>query len=104
MQTNLDDDAVILLGDFNDEITGNTPFQNFIDNPDFRFATQAIANGSSTNWSFPSFPSHIDHILISNELFDKVGVVQTIRPESCVSGYSQNISDHRPVLASFSND
>jgi endonuclease/exonuclease/phosphatase family metal-dependent hydrolase len=102
IEENLDDEAVIVLGDFNDDITGITPFQNFIDNPDFRFADQGIAEGSQSNWSYPSFPSHIDHILISDELFDELGVVLTLRPESCVSSYASTVSDHRPVVASFS--
>lgn len=100
---NLSTKAVILLGDFNDEISStSSPFQNFKDDAgDYRFADIGIAAGSSANFSYPSWPSHIDHILITDELFDKVGLVQTIKPESCVSNYDDDVSDHRPVLASF---
>ena len=103
IDSNLSTKAVILLGDFNDDITENdTPFDNFLDDPgNYRFADMGIALGSSTNFSYPSWPSHIDHILITDELFGKVGLVQTIKPESCVSNYSYVVSDHRPVLASF---
>ncbi|MEP0986515.1 endonuclease/exonuclease/phosphatase family protein [Ekhidna sp.] len=100
---NLDDKAVILLGDFNDDITDGlvSPFQNFIDAADFTFADQAVANGDIANWSYPSWPSHLDHILISDELFDMVRGTQTLLLESCISNYSTTVSDHRPVLASF---
>lgn len=103
IETNLADKAVIVLGDFNDDIVADpvTPFQNFLDNADFTFADLAIAEGSDTNWSFPDWPSHLDHILISNELFDKVRGVETIMPESCITSYATVVSDHRPVLASF---
>lgn len=100
----LSERAVILLGDFNDEIIdGDTPFQNFLDDPSYRFTDQEIAvTGDESNWSYPSWPSHIDHILISDELFDKVSGVQVLTfPEECISNYSERVSDHRPVLASF---
>lgn len=103
VDTNLSDKAVIVIGDFNDEITGlSTPFQNFIDDSNnYEFADMAIAEGNEAGWSYPSWPSHIDHILITDELFDKVRNVQTVLPEDCVIGYDGNVSDHRPVLASF---
>lgn len=103
IDTNHPNKAVILLGDFNDEIvSSSSPFQNFKDDPgNFRFADQGVAAGSSANWSYPSWPSHIDHILITDELFDEVGGVQTIKANDCVSGYAFDVSDHRPVLASF---
>lgn len=104
IEQNLTNQAVIVLGDWNDEIkTGEeSPFDNFKNDPaNYRFADQAVADGSSSNWSYPSWPSHIDHILITDELFDYLGNVQTVKPESCVSGYYNDVSDHRPVLASF---
>lgn len=103
---NLSNKAVIVLGDFNDEISStNSPFQNFKnDASNYRFADMTIATGSSSNWSYPSWPSHLDHILITDELFDYLGNVQTVKPESCVSNYYNDVSDHRPVLASFGSD
>jgi exonuclease III len=65
----------------------------------------SIAVGSSSNWSYPSWPSHLDHILITNELFDEFtnteSSVQTIRIEETLDAgwieYEKYISDHRPV-------
>jgi len=103
IDSNLANKAVILLGDFNDGITSSdSPFSNFINDPtNFAFSDMAVAQSSSSNWSYPGWPSHLDHILISNELFGKVRNVQTVFPENCVTSYSSTVSDHRPVLASF---
>jgi endonuclease/exonuclease/phosphatase family metal-dependent hydrolase len=96
------DDAVVVLGDLNDEITGtnnsDNPFLNFINDPgNYRFADLAIAKGSILWWSYPSYPSHIDHILISNELFSAIDTTMVYKAAPCYSDYSANISDHRPV-------
>ena len=79
---------------------------NFInDAENYLFVDKNIAAGSSTNWSYPSRPSHLDHILITNELFDEFAntesSVETIRVEEKLdegwSEYKNYISDHRPV-------
>jgi len=64
-----------------------------------------IAQGPSTNWSYPGWPSHLDHILITNELFDEFALadsnINTILIDSFMEGlwneYDNYISDHRPV-------
>lgn len=102
IDTNLPNDNVIVLGDLNDDILSGSPFTNFIEDTDnYLFTDMAIAEGSSSNWSYPSWPSHLDHILISNELFDEFESVKTIKLQSCVSNYNSSVSDHRPVMASF---
>lgn len=104
IDANLDDEHVIILGDFNDDINGGSPFTNFIsDTENYVFADADIAAGSSSNWSYPSWPSHIDHILITNELFDNFIESKTIKFEGCLNNYSSIVSDHRPVMASFRN-
>ena len=73
---NLPSNKVIVLGDLNDDIaesTQNNVFQNVLDNTEnYYFADYNIANESSVNWSYPTWPSHLDHILITNELFDEL--------------------------------
>ena len=65
----------MVIGDFNDELNDNfinNIFQNFIDDfENYLFTDMSIANGNPQNFSFPNWPSHIDHILITNELFDE---------------------------------
>lgn len=96
------DDAVIILGDLNDEITGTgtdeNPFLNFINDPaNYLFTDMDIASGSQLWWSYPSWPSHIDHILITDELFSNHDTTMVYKAAPCYSEYSNYISDHRPV-------
>lgn len=103
------DDNVILLGDLNDKLTdlaADNVFNIFLNNPDeYLFADMDIAEGVFSDWSFPNWPSHIDHLLITDNLFDEMendgSTILTIKPEKYMDGgwweYDNNISDHRPV-------
>jgi len=108
IDNNLSVKSVILLGDLNDEITDNTAnnvFQDLInDNTNYLFTDMQIAQGNSIDWSYPTWPSHLDHIIISNELFDDYynfnSLISVIRIDDYVgswSNYENNISDHRPI-------
>ncbi|MEE2931182.1 MAG: endonuclease/exonuclease/phosphatase family protein [Bacteroidota bacterium] len=100
---------IILLGDLNDRLDDNilnNVFQEFInDSTNFKFCDIAIAYGSTSFWSYPSWPSHLDHILISNELFSafyhNLSEIKTLRIDSFINGgfsvYDAIISDHLPV-------
>ncbi len=106
---NLPDSRVVVLGDLNDQIAEPREynvFLSFIDKPQhYLFADMDIALAPSYNTvSYPSSLSHIDHILITNELFaDFIGTgsyCKTILAESWMlnwANYSSSISDHRPV-------
>ena len=103
----LDDKNVIVLGDFNDMLNdpiSNNIFMDFINDEDnYYFADTHIANGPSSDWSFPNWPSHLDHILITNELFQGFTneLVFTFKIDDYLSGWSEYddyISDHRPVV------
>ena len=103
----LPEENVILLGDLNDELNDSmNVFQNFInDSTNYKFVDMDLAYGSKANWSYLGWPSHLDHILITNELFDEFdnegSSVQTIRLEEYFDNgwteYENYISDHRPV-------
>ena len=107
VDTNLSNKNVIILGDFNDDIVEAEPnnvFKKILNDTDrYVFVDFDIANNSSADWSFPSWPSHLDHILITNELFSAFNSdnIQTIKIDNYLhSGwleYDNNISDHRPV-------
>jgi len=94
--------AVIVLGDLNDEIDGTSyssnVFWSFVNDPSrYRVADMEIAEGSALWWSYPSWPSHIDHIIVSNELFSMIDTTMVFKPDACYSDYPSIISDHRPV-------
>ncbi len=105
----LPDDKVILLGDLNDNLTDvpqDNVFMAFLEmEEEYLFTDMAIAQSNESEWSFPNWPSHIDHILITNELFeefsDVVTDIQTIKLDEYFDGgmseYDEKVSDHRPV-------
>lgn len=109
IDTNLSDVNVFVVGDLNDSITdvqAHNVFRDFIDDEsNFTFVDMDIANGSNSNWSFPTWPSHLDHILITNEMFDEFqnenSSVEVIKLEEYFpngwSQYDSNVTDHRPV-------
>jgi len=104
LDNQLADGNVIVLGDFNDDIKNGSPFTNFLnDSNDYFFADKSIADGSSAEWSFPSFPSHIDHILCTDDLKDEFVIAKTLTLNDCVTNYNGVISDHLPVVAVFCN-
>ena len=109
IDANFSDQNVIVLGDLNDKLSDdreNNVFQMILDDADnYLFADLEIANGNNSEWSYPTWPSHLDHILITNELFDAFenlnSNIQTIKIDAYLPGgwaeYDENISDHRPV-------
>lgn len=110
------EERVILVGDLNDILTDvpeHNVFQALIDNSDsFRFADMDIARGDTSLWSFPSWPSHLDHVLISNEVFEELenpaSDIRTLQIENYLPGgwaeYDAIISDHRPVAMKLKLD
>ncbi len=109
IKSHFDSENVVLLGDLNDELTdpeGRNVFQSFIDDSlNYRFTDMHIAEGSRLLWSYPSYPSHLDHIMISNELFENHYETQTVLYDTYLDGrwseYHNYISDHRPVSVSL---
>lgn len=109
IDNNFPNERVLVVGDLNDVVTDdydNNVFQSILDDPqNFVFADYSIATGSQENWSYPNYPSHIDHIIITNELFNQfytqTSGIETLKIENYLNGgwndYTQNISDHRPL-------
>ncbi|MGC6469752.1 MAG: endonuclease/exonuclease/phosphatase family protein [Flavobacteriales bacterium] len=104
---NLANDKVIILGDLNDliedPITNNVFSSILNDSLNYMFADKYIPSMPSNSWSFPNWPSHLDHIIISNELFEGFDIendIQTIRLDiflGSFQAYDNYISDHLPV-------
>ncbi len=106
---NLPNDNVIVVGDMNDQIAEPEEynvFQVFLGKPEeYRFADMHIALAPTyNNVSYPPYVSHIDHILVTNELFDALdnanSVCRVIRVDEFMGSwqnYFNQISDHRPL-------
>ncbi|RLD22891.1 MAG: hypothetical protein DRI54_08040, partial [Bacteroidetes bacterium] len=114
---NFNSERVVLTGDFNDDLADVPPnniFEVFLSDSDHYLATDLeIAHGSPLDWSYPTWPSHLDHVIITNELFEDFesedSEIEVVKIEDDMSGgfweYQNNISDHRPVAIKFaSND
>jgi len=111
---NFDNQPVILVGDFNDDLADDPPnniFEVFLsDSTHYRATDMDIALGNSADWSYPTWPSHLDHVIITNELFtdfeDDISDIQVIKIEDDMDGgfwaYQNNISDHRPTALKLS--
>ena len=104
---NYADAPVIILGDLNDLITDRYPNNVFAsllsDSAQYRFADESVALGPSAGWSYPLWPSHIDHLVISDELFQNLDIasVNTLRIDTLfidgLEEYLRIVSDHLPV-------
>lgn len=101
----ISDINVIVAGDYNDsldDIDSDNSLLPLIQNNNIHFIDFDIALGPISNWSYPTYPSHIDHILINSNLYNEIlfDESSTISIDDYVgfNYYQNNISDHRPVL------
>lgn len=104
---------VVVLGDFNDELTSsispgqNSPYANFVDDTDrYIFLTLPLEQNTIGTYCFNDplcqTDSTIDHILITRSLFGYFEPESTARLESVLSAFPDYVfstSDHMPVYA-----
>ena len=107
------DDAVILLGDLNDLLDDparHNVFTPFLDRPEsYLFADLAVALGPAPGWSWGPGQSHLDHLLVSDELFAALGAdgasCATLRLDQALDGeFRTHVSDHAPVAVVLPGD
>ncbi|WP_172826829.1 endonuclease/exonuclease/phosphatase family protein [Flammeovirga sp. SJP92] len=110
IDSNLNNEHVIVLGDFNEEIypTSSSSFKNFIDDSEnYMFSNMDQAKSdNSLDKSYPNWwpnGSHIDHILITNEWFNQFQQSYTLALDQCSIYFDDKVSDHRPVMTVFRN-
>lgn len=114
---NYQNEKVILLGDFNDNLSDdpqNNIFGEILNDNNYTILDYNIAFKDSTYWSYPSWPDHIDHIIINNNLesefnlLNKNSINEAVKVlkiddyyQNGLFDYFKNISDHRPIVAKF---
>ena len=98
---------IILIGDFNDYLTGTqcktcspiSPYKNFMDDTE-------NYKGLTTNlWDYSYNSPVIDNIVISNELFENYKQSSTKKETTAtqsVNDYRNTTSDHIPISSTFS--
>lgn len=107
------DKKTIVLGDWNDDLDQSTfngietPFQILLDDPaDYFFPTKALSDAGKTSYAFYS-GSFLDHIMVTTPLtvdyISSSAKVLDMMP-TYISNFSQNTSDHYPVISAFHLD
>ena len=106
LMANYPDDKIIILGDFNDDVDGSintgheSTYKVFVDDQaNFKVLTYNLSQNGG--YTFPSSSSFLDHIIISNELFDEYvpNSILIEDPRSYIPNYSNTTSDHLPISA-----
>ncbi len=97
---------LILLGDYNDDVdasigSGATIYQQFVQAQDYDVLTLSLSEAGMR--SYITQDNVIDHITISNELFEEYlpGSETLVIPFAYIANYGSTTSDHLPVLARF---
>jgi len=109
VEENFSTKNVCIIGDMNDElIDENNVFEIFLNDENYLFADFIIAENQDDDWSYPywKYRGHLDHILISNELFDEYkaakSAIKVITIDKFMEGKGDSrykyITDHRPVV------
>jgi endonuclease/exonuclease/phosphatase family metal-dependent hydrolase len=117
LKDNKPDANIILLGDYNDDVDQSiyyeeqngenvyqeTPYDEFVeDTTNFDVITEVLSeSGESASIGYEDL---IDHITISDELFDEHVQNSTevyYNPQSYIENYGNTTSDHLPVWAKF---
>ncbi|MGM0598000.1 MAG: endonuclease/exonuclease/phosphatase family protein [Myxococcota bacterium] len=107
------DDPVIVIGDWNDDITEpdykNVFLPLFDSEEGWFFADMEIATDNNALWSYPSYPSHLDHICLSDEYENIFSAPETLVEVIPLHHYYYNgfndfessLSDHLPLAISL---
>src|SRR5699024_4085070 len=108
---------IIMLGDYNDDVDQSiyyikqngekvyqeTPYDEFVnDSASFSVITKILSDSDES--ASINYDDIIDHITMSNELFDKLIDSSTAvyyAPPDYVSEYGETTSDHLPVWVKF---
>ncbi len=95
---------ILVVGDFNDLLT-DSPATNvytpLADPTRFRFLTAMAA--AAGDYTYPSFESFIDHVLVTTDALDEygAGTTEVAHFERTEPAYFRDVSDHLPVLSTF---
>ncbi|MDZ7659339.1 endonuclease/exonuclease/phosphatase family protein [Fodinibius sp.] len=117
LKDNKPDANIILLGDYNDDVDesiyyeeqspdnySQTPYYQFVnDTDDFDVITKKFSDAGESASVPEEYTDLIDHITISDELFDEHMQNSTLihDPRSYIENYGTTTSDHMPVWAKF---
>ncbi|RAU81805.1 T9SS type A sorting domain-containing protein [Pontibacter arcticus] len=97
---------IVMLGDYNDDVDvsiggGTTTYNPFVSSDNFKTVTASLSEAGLR--SFITQDNVIDHITISNELYDNylVGTETLVIPFNLIPNYANTTSDHLAVVTRF---
>ena len=97
---------IIVLGDYNDDVDesiggGESTYSPFVQADNFRVVTAALSEAGLR--SFITQDNVIDHMTISNELYDEYipGSTALVIPFNFIQNYASTTSDHLPMFSRF---
>lgn len=98
---------VLVVGDLNDDIDVSTyrgkpsPFAPLVEDPDYRFTTDALTAASTA--TTVGYSSTIDHHLATAVLAERfvAGSAKVLRVDGYVTDYGTTTTDHYPVLTRY---
>lgn len=102
-------DAVIIVGDYNDDVINSTfagqpsPYKPFVDDAANYVALTQSFSAAGKGSFVGSGNSMIDHLIVSNEMNSLYlsGSADVEDPRTYISSYTSSTSDHLPVFARF---
>ncbi len=99
------DQKIVMVGDYNDDVdetvaevsTTVSTYQAYNDDAaDYSFPTRALSDAGFR--SYVTYPNMIDHVMLTNELFDNyINGSAKVHYEFYNSNYTSTTSDHFPV-------
>ena len=117
LQDHKPDANIVMLGDYNDDVDqslfyydknnfAETPYDEFVDDTaSFSVITHVLSDDKkSSSIKYLEEGNLIDHITMSDELFDKLidsSAAVYYAPQDYISEYGESTSDHLPVWVKF---
>lgn len=102
------DDNVIVLGDFNDQLTVSTydeavsPYSVFIQDENYFAVTKSLEEAGFVSFLGSDFRTMIDHIIVTNALIEgHLENAQRVENTGYVENFTSTTSDHAPVWSRF---
>ncbi len=105
VQAEKSDDDVVIVGDFNDELTDPEQWNVFgplLAPADGGFLTLSLEQGGG--YTYIPFDSFIDHVHVRGASLHAASSAEVLALDATVPDYLNTVSDHRPVIATLRFD
>ena len=108
LDNNRQNDNVLFLGDYNDQLFSSTyqneesPYKNFVQDDAYLTVTGSLEQRGLNSFIAGQNQSMIDHITVTNELIeDHIDGAQRVENPNYIGSYISSTSDHAPVWTRF---